>query len=109
AAASGPGRPAWQPDAKPPRCGTMSNATRNALCGALCLAALVAWGTSARAEPLSDQPCRLVAPMLPAAFERCGTVTVPVNPDEPEGDAIELFVARAAAETATPAADPLLI
>ena len=87
----------------------MSNATRNALCGALCLAALVAWGASARAEPLSDEPCRLVAPMLPAAFERCGTVTVPVNPDEPEGDAIELFVARAAAETATPAADPLLI
>ena len=57
----------------------------------------------------SEERCRLAADPLPAAFARCGTITVPLDPAAPNGPAIELFVARVAALSAEPRPDPLLL
>jgi len=65
-------------------------------------------GTAQSAWP-SKERCRLAADPLPAAFARCGTVSVPLDPAAPDGPTIELFVARVAALSAEPRPDPLLL
>ena len=77
------------------------------------LAALV---LSLHAFPGTAQPtwhaaerCRLAADPLPAAFARCGTLSVPLDPASPDGPTIDVFVARVAALSAEPRPDPLLL
>jgi pimeloyl-ACP methyl ester carboxylesterase len=74
----------------------------------LAAAALVAPRAGA-ADDLSTERCRLVSGDLPAAFARCGVLSVPEDPDAPDGPTVDLFVARVAALTATPRPDPLLV
>ncbi len=75
--------------------------------------ALVALGAApsppADAQPLALERCRLETQGVPAAFARCGTLTVPENPAAPSGPTIEIFVARIGALSATPKPDPLLL
>src|SRR5690349_166000 len=77
------------------------------------LAALVltlpAFQGAAQSTWHSEERCRLAADPLPAAFARCGTLTVPLDPAAPNGAMIELFVARVAALSAEPRPDPLLL
>ena len=56
---------------------------------------------------LSD--CRIDAgPEYPSIKARCGTLVRPLNPANPGGETIELFVAVVAALTLEPAADPVV-
>ena len=77
------------------------------------LAAVVLYwpGFSGAAQPEwhSEERCRLAADPLPAAYARCGTLTVPLDPAAPDGETIEIFVARVAALSAEPRPDPLLL
>ena len=57
----------------------------------------------------STERCRLAADPLPAAYARCGTLSVPLDPAAPDGPTIEIFVARVAALSAEPRPDPLLL
>ena len=63
----------------------------------------------AHAQALTLERCRLDARGLQAAFARCGTLAVPEDPATPAGPAVELFVARIGALSATPKLDPLLL
>jgi pimeloyl-ACP methyl ester carboxylesterase len=76
---------------------------------ALAAAAALAFPRPGQADDLSAERCRLATDSLPAAFARCGVLTVPENPAAPDGAKVELFVARVAALTSTPKADPLLL
>jgi pimeloyl-ACP methyl ester carboxylesterase len=77
------------------------------------LAALVlslpAFRGAAQAEWHSEERCRLAADGSPAAYARCGTLTVPLDPAAPDGPTIEIFVARVAALSAEPRRDPLVL
>src|SRR6185503_4270869 len=81
---------------------------RGFLCWFGALAALGA-ASFADAQPLALERCRLEAQGLPAAFARCGTLSVPEDPASPAGPAVEIFVARVAALSANPKPDPLLL
>lgn len=73
-------------------------------------AALAAPATGvAQPEWLRDGRCRLVADSLPAAYARCGTLEVPLDPAAPDGPTIEIFVARIGALSAEPRPDPLVL
>jgi pimeloyl-ACP methyl ester carboxylesterase len=82
-----------------------------ALRAALFAAAALTIPRADRADPLtfSDETCRLVTEAVPAAFARCGLLTVPEDPSHPEGPTIDLYVARVAAQSATPRPDPLVL
>ena len=71
------------------------------------VAALGSFHAAAAAPKL--QRCRLTASSLPAAFGDCTTLSVPLDPSHPAAGSIDLFVARVAAQSATPRADPLLV
>jgi pimeloyl-ACP methyl ester carboxylesterase len=74
--------------------------------------ALLAFGlyfTSQSIQALELEQCRLERDGLPAAFAECGRFAVPEDPNQPGSPPLELFVARVAALTATPAADPLVL
>jgi pimeloyl-ACP methyl ester carboxylesterase len=60
-------------------------------------------------SPLTEDPCRLAMDPLPAAYARCGTVEVPLDPATPDGAKVGLFVARIAALSAEPRLDPVLL
>jgi pimeloyl-ACP methyl ester carboxylesterase len=53
--------------------------------------------------------CRLATDGVPAAYARCSTLEVPLDPSAPDGPSIELFVARIGALSAEPRPDPLLL
>ena len=55
---------------------------------------------------LSDGRCRLATDSLPAAYARCGTLEVPLDPAAPDGPKVELFVARLGALQRRAAARP---
>jgi pimeloyl-ACP methyl ester carboxylesterase len=63
-------------------------------------------GHAATAE---ETPCRLLQELLPAAYGRCATLTVPEDYARPDGPTLDLFFARIPALTATPAPDPLVL
>jgi pimeloyl-ACP methyl ester carboxylesterase len=63
----------------------------------------------AQQEWHSEARCRLTADGLPAAYARCGKLTVPLDPESPDGPTIEIFVARLGAFSAEPRLDPLLL
>jgi pimeloyl-ACP methyl ester carboxylesterase len=64
---------------------------------------------AAQAEWHSEERCRLASDPLPAAYARCGKLTVPLDPAAADGATIEIFVARVAALSAEPRLDPLLL
>jgi pimeloyl-ACP methyl ester carboxylesterase len=61
------------------------------------------------AAVFEPERCRLERDGLPAAFGQCGKLSVPLDPQRPEGSTIELFVARIASLSATPRPDPLVL
>ena len=63
---------------------------------------------SAFAE-IETSDCRLSEPWLPSVSAQCGSLTVPENPDDPDGREIELFVAIVPALSEAPRSDPLLL
>jgi pimeloyl-ACP methyl ester carboxylesterase len=73
------------------------------------LAAVPALGTAQDLGWLAESRCRLAADSLPAAYGRCGTLEVPLDPAAPNGLKIELFVARLGAFSPEPRPDPLLL
>ncbi len=77
----------------------------------LCMAAAFAVPHLVHAErlTLSDDTCRLVTESVPAAFARCGLLTVPEDPSAPDGPTVDLYVAKIAARSATPRPDPLVL
>ena len=77
--------------------------------GLWCAVATTAVPGGGAAQPtLGEGRCRLVAEGLPAAYARCETVAVPLDPAEPDGPTVDLFVARIAALSAEPRPDPLV-
>jgi pimeloyl-ACP methyl ester carboxylesterase len=80
------------------------------LLGLWCAVATTAVPGGGDAQPsLSEGRCRLVAEGLPAAYARCGTLAVPLDPAEPDGPTVGVFVARIAALSAEPRPDPLVL
>lgn len=79
------------------------------LVAVLALAAAPAVGVAQGDGWLSDALCRLATDSLPAAYARCGTLEVPLDPTAPDGPKVELFVARLGAFSAEPRPDPLLL
>jgi pimeloyl-ACP methyl ester carboxylesterase len=75
-------------------------------CGALLLAPITG---VAQSDPLSQDRCRLALDPLPAAYARCGTLDVPLDPANPDGPTVGIFVARIGALSAEPRPDPLLL
>ncbi len=77
----------------------------------LAAAALAVAAIPAAAQPQwhSDTRCRVTLDSLPAAYARCGTVAVPLDPAAPDGSTIDVFVTRIAALSAEPRPDPLLL
>jgi pimeloyl-ACP methyl ester carboxylesterase len=71
--------------------------------------ALSSAAASAQTAWQSEGLCRLTTDGVPAAYARCGTLEVPLDPSAPDGPAIELFVARIGALSAEPRPDPLLL
>ncbi len=63
----------------------------------------------AQPADIGEEVCRLTAQSLPAVFARCRVLDVPLDPRAPDGETIELFVARVAALSTSPQPDPLLI
>ena len=85
---------------------------RPTLKAAVSLLVLCGLARAAGAQPPdagADEPCRLIADSVPAAFARCGTLRVPEDPARPDGPHVDLFWARIAALSGAPRSDPLLI
>ena len=64
---------------------------------------------AAQSDSLSQDRCRLALNPLPAAYARCATLDVPLDPANPDGPKVGVFVARIGALGAEPRADPLLL
>jgi pimeloyl-ACP methyl ester carboxylesterase len=80
------------------------------LLGLWCAVATAAWpGGGSAQTPLGEDRCRLVADGLPAAYARCGTFALPLDPAAPDGPTIDVFVARIAALSSEPRPDPLVL
>ena len=62
----------------------------------------------ARAE-LDESGCVLETPGVSKRYAQCATLEVPLDPEAPEGDRLELFVARIPSQVANPEPDPLLL
>ena len=89
----------------------IGSCTREARSGAAaCLAALcLAWAT-ADAATIELSPCDLAANDGRQEVDaECGTLAVPLSPDDPDGESIDLFVAVVAALAEQPAPDPLVV
>jgi pimeloyl-ACP methyl ester carboxylesterase len=81
-----------------------------ALLGLCCAVATTAVPGAGAAQPaFGEDRCRLVAEGLQAAYARCATLAVPLDPAEPDGPTVDLFVARIAALSAEPRPDPLVL
>jgi pimeloyl-ACP methyl ester carboxylesterase len=73
------------------------------------VAAVLALAPLAANAELVLEPCRLEVPRLPSVAADCGRLTVPEDPDAPDGRAIELFVARVPSLSPDPQPDPLVV
>src|SRR3954469_22860621 len=77
---------------------------------ALPLAAVAAEHAASAGESVELKPCRLEHPARMLALSaQCGTLTVPENPDQPNGRKIDLFIARVPAISLNKAPDPLFL
>lgn len=61
------------------------------------------------AAELDESACVLEAPGVSKRFARCAVLEVPLDPEAPEGEQFELFVARIPAQNAKPQPDPLVL
>jgi pimeloyl-ACP methyl ester carboxylesterase len=75
----------------------------------LALATVTAAAIAQEPSWLAEERCRLATDSLPAAYATCGMLEVPLDPAQPEGAKIELFVARLGAQSPEPKPDPLLL
>jgi pimeloyl-ACP methyl ester carboxylesterase len=75
----------------------------------LALTTLPALGLAQDSAWLGDGRCRLAADSVPAAYGRCGTLEVPLDPAAPTGPKLELFIARLGGFSPEPRPDPLLL
>jgi pimeloyl-ACP methyl ester carboxylesterase len=81
-----------------------------ALAGLLCIAAEAVANAPAPPPTLKLAPCRLEHPARMLALPaECGTLRVAENPADPDGRAIDLFVARVPAISLNKAPDPLFL
>jgi len=75
----------------------------------LALATAAPASAQSSAGSLKLEDCRISAgPEHPSLKALCGTLTRPLNPDDPDGETIELYVAVVAALTLEPAPDPVV-
>ena len=58
---------------------------------------------------LDESGCVLETPGVSKRYARCAALEVPLDPEAPEGDPFELFVARIPAQVASPRPDPLVL
>ena len=72
-------------------------------------AAPLAVPRGAMAADLVLERCRLTSDPFPAAFARCGTLAVPLDPSAADGPTIDVFVARVPSLSSSPRADPLVL
>lgn len=84
---------------------------RNPVCSPVCrLFVALALAAPAGALALELEPCELSLPGTAiTAPAECGTLSVPENPDEPDGRHIDLNVARVPASGRTAQPDPLFL
>lgn len=76
----------------------------------LLLAAWFVAAAAADAESIEFSDCRLAAdPRIPSLAAECGTLTAPLDPNDPELGTIELFIARVAAASPSPKPDPITV
>ena len=72
--------------------------------------AMAVWMASVGAgAQLDESGCVLETPGVSKRYARCATLEVPLDPEVPEGEQFELFVARIPAQVANPEPDPLLL
>ena len=58
---------------------------------------------------LEESNCQLEVAGISKRYARCATVAVPLDPDVPDGETFDLFVARIPSQVANPLPDPLLV
>ena len=58
---------------------------------------------------LDESGCVLETPGVSKRYAQCAALEVPLDPEMPEGDRFELFVARIPAQVASPQPDPLVL
>ena len=58
---------------------------------------------------LEESSCLLEVAGISKRHARCATVAVPLDPDVPDGETFDLFVARVPSQVANPLPDPLLL
>ena len=58
---------------------------------------------------LDESGCVLETPGVSKRYAQCATLEVPLDPEAPDGDRFELFVARIPSQVANPEPDPLLL
>ena len=58
---------------------------------------------------LDESGCVLETPGVSKRHAQCAVLEVPLDPDAPQGERIELFVARIPAQSASPQPDPLVL
>ncbi len=73
------------------------------------LAIVACSGIPSAAHAADGERCRLLMDGAPAVFAECLPMQVPVDPAQPDGPTLTLFVARIASQSATPEADPLVL
>ena len=82
-----------------------------ALSIAFCMSGALVIAQQSRAQPsIRLEPCRISdIDGLASTEARCGTLAVPENPSEPDGDRIRLAVAVVPAISTTARLDPLVL
>ena len=76
---------------------------------AILLAIAVCIAPVRTAAELDESGCVLETPGVSKRYAQCAALKVPLDPEAPEGDRIELFVARIPARSANPEPDPLVL
>lgn len=61
------------------------------------------------AAELNESGCVLETPGVSKRYAQCAVLEVPLDPEVPEGEQFELFVARVPAQSASPKPDPLVL
>lgn len=75
----------------------------------LALLGPLAGNSAALAQEIDETECRIGLRGAQKVLARCATLAVPANPDEPDGERLELAVARIPALAATPLPDPIVL
>jgi pimeloyl-ACP methyl ester carboxylesterase len=73
------------------------------------LALVIFAGCALQAAALEESECRIGLRGGAKILARCATLEVPANPEDPDGEQLELAVARIPALAATPLPDPIVM